>query len=309
MAGTIQGKKPHKTAKKSKFKNFLKGNTKMKNTEKSIIFSACHELTKAITADISADYRATFTACLKLYYSDKAGFYRACKITKTDVSALAQADNDSFDIFKAFSDNDSAKIENLINFAFSYGLKKNDAYRTKTEVLNDTISDNFYPKAIDSLCANDIEDVKHNIVIYLLSRADNIEFMKKPNVFKLISAGVICVHSYIEKFGTVCKNTAFSIDAVSEEIDSDKNMFYADKREQYADIDKCDIFEYICDNLPKAHRQLARKFLHRYYSNKGKSGYTIAQIAEQLDVSVRTLKSILSEVRDIGLETIQNRDK
>ena len=279
----------------------------MKNTEKSIIFRTSHAMARALLTIENGNYNATFSACLKLYFSDKSAFYAVCKSLDVSTKSLAVCTNDSFDIFKAFSENDAGKIKELLNFAFYYGLKRADAFRTITETINDTISDNYAPRAVDALLSNDVEDVKNDIVVYLLNRAEDVDFLELPNIFKLCKAGNCCVKKHVNRENVRASKTAFSLDAIAEDADADKNAFYADKREFYADIDKADTLEYIISNLPKVHRETARKFLYRYYSNHGKSGIRIDAIAEEIDVSIRTLKSILSEVRALGYENVLNR--
>lgn len=283
----------------------------MKTNNNKAIFTTCHALTRAVLETESADYRTTFSACIKLYHRDRAGFFRACKMLNVSTKALAIVCNADFDIFRAMAENDDAKIKNLVNFAFYYGLKRADAFRTQKETIEDTISDNFSPRAVDMLCANDIEDVKNDIIVYLLERADNAEFLALENVYKLCKAGNCCVNKYVHKETIrACKN-AFSLDSLSDDDGAtDKNAVLIDKAEYYADIDKADALEYIISNLPKVYRNdVTRSFLNQYYSNHGKSGIRIDTIAERLNVSPRKLKMILSAVRDIGYYTVLNREK
>ena len=88
----------------------------MKTNNNKTIFTTCHALTRAVLETESADYRTTFSACIKLYYRDRAGFFRACKMMNVSTKALAIVCNADFDIFRAMAENDDGKIKNLVNF-------------------------------------------------------------------------------------------------------------------------------------------------------------------------------------------------
>ena len=293
----------------------------------SAIFSTCHALTKALVEIgnenlnpnfgisenarfVSIDYRATFGACVKLYFRDFPAFLSACKNAGVSTIALAHAENDKFDIFRAFQENDERKINSMISIAYFYGRKRMDAYRTTKETADDTISDNFAPKGVDNM-AQDADDVKNDIVIYLLERADDESFLAKPNLFKLLLAGDDCVKKHVFKQNRRAVREVFSLDGIGDgdETANDKSAFLVDMSEHYADIDKIDVIEYIVSCLPKVHRDVARRFMARYYSNHGKSGVKISDIADALGVSKRTLDSIRAEIKAIGIETVRNRDK
>ena len=294
----------------------------MKNTsinEKSAIFTTCHKLTRALVDNAenpAISYRATFTACIRLYYTDIRAFITACHSMTVNTNDIALVKNDDFDVFGAFSRGDNVKALSLINFAFYYARKRLDAKRTISEIAEDIESDNVYPRIVDSLNSNDTEDVKNDIVAYLYARVNDSDFMQLPNMFKLIRAGECAISLYERSAIRHTVHNAFSIDSFTDEDSAtDKSAILADKREMFADMDKCDIIEFIIDNLPKARRatpekrDIVRKFLHQYYSNHGKSGYRIADIAERLNTSARNLGAILSEVRAIGYDTIAYRDK
>ena len=294
----------------------------MKNTsinEKSAIFTTCHKLTRALVDNAenhAISYSATFTACIRLYYTDIRAFITACHSVTVNTNDIALVKNDDFDIFGAFSRGDNEKAFSLVNFAFYYARKRLDAKRTIAEISENIESDNVYPRIVDNLSANDTEDVKNDIVAYLYARANDSDFMQLPNMFKLIRAGECAISLYERSAIRHTVHNAFSIDSFTDEDSAtDKSAILADKREMYADMNKCDIIEFIIDNLPKARRatpekrDMVRKFLHQYYSNHGKSGYRITDIAERLNTSARNLGAILSEIRAIGYDTIAYRDK
>lgn len=299
--------------------------TNNNNKKNSAIFSTCHALTRAVIEygenennnnfgfeNVSNlfDYRATFTACIRLYFRDFTAFLTACKNAQVSTVALAKADDEKFDIFRAFAENDESKISALLNFAYNYGRKICDCFRTVKETADDTISDNFAPKAVDN-AEQDRDDIKNEIALYILDRADDAEYLRKPNLFKLTMAGDVCFHKYIFKENRRAVREVFSLDAIGDddETANDKSAFLIDKREYYADIDKVDIIDFIVSQLPKVHREIGRKFMARYYSNRGKSGIKISDIARDFGVSERTLKSIRAEIKSIGIDAVRNRDK
>ena len=276
--------------------------------EKAAIFKVCHELTKNLVKNTTYDYHCTFSACLKLYNVSTHDFIIACKSHYVDIFPLACTCDKDFEFYDILSlvDNDKtakSKLDSLINFAVYYGLKKRDGFRTLSETVNDSVSDNYSPISVDNLIKNDLEDLKQEIILYMLNRENDIDFQELPNVFKLLRAGDCIVTNYSRKETARVKNT-FSFSNLEEngiQIEDKTDYFNA------ANIDG--LILDISSKLPKAHRQLACDIIRLYcISGKGnisKKCRTQDEIAKILDISVRTVKTVWKEI--IALNPTQFR--
>ena len=274
----------------------------MKETE--AIFKLCHELTKALIRNTSFDYHCTFTACLKLYNNSNHDFIVACKYNDIDISPIAKISDADFDFYILLSlvDNDKTaekKLNSLVNFAVNYGLKKRDAFRSISDAVNDTVSDNYNPISVDNLIKNDLEDLKQEIILYMLNREKDNDFQELPNVFKLLRAGDCIVTNYSRKETARAKNT-FSISILEE-----NGIQISDEKDDYSDTIAIDsIISDIATKLPKVHRELAQDIIRLYcISYKGnvvKKARTQTEIADILGVSVRTVKSIWQKITSLN---------
>lgn len=278
----------------------------MKN--KSLIFKACHNLTKALIKNTSFNYHATFSACLKLYNVSNHDFIIACKSHYVDIFPLAFTCDNEFEFYDILPlvDNDKtakSKLDSLINFAVYYGLKKRDGFRTLSETVNDTVSDNYSPISVDNLRRNDFDDLKQEIILYMLDRKTDETFQKLPNVFKLLRAGDCVVTNYTRKEIARAKNTCYISDLEESGFQiSDKTDYF-----NTANIDG--LILDISSKLPKVHRQLACDIIRLYcISDKGnitKKARNQSEIAEILNISVRTVKTVWKEI--IALNPTQFR--
>lgn len=271
----------------------------MKTENKSTLFTVCHAMTKKLVENTSFDYRATFSACLKLYYDNVAVFVVAAEENDISADIVKKLDNESFDFFTACRENDNETINNCLKIAVVYGLKKRHAAETKKDVenmtANNTLSlDNNNPHIADEM-RKEADDLKNDIAIYLLNRADNEKFLKLPFLYQLTRAGDAVVFAEYRKrirraavFGNV-----ESLDYMREN-GIEKPFF-----DKYG---KSDLIETIIQNVPEIHRENAGKIIKlRYAYNKSMN---IDEIAKRLNISERTVKTILKEIKDIDLNNL-----
>lgn len=272
----------------------------MKTEQKKALFDACHAITRKTVAGTRYNYSATFSACLKLYHSNRAEFI-AVAVENGAVEFVPQLDDSKFNFFTACRENDSRKIDFCLSFAVRYGLKKRDAYITRKDLENMenddyTASDNACPKIVDSLKSNDFEDLKSSVAIYLLSRADNTKFMALPSLWQLCRAGDSVVTAEYNK--AVRRSRAFGDVASLEDLLED-GVEAVDRNTERA---KVDIVSAIVAQVPKKHRELAEKIINYRYAN-GKA-LTCEETAEKIGVSVRTVKTVIAEIKAIDLNSL-----
>lgn len=272
----------------------------MKDNKKAI-FTACHEITRELVKGTRYNYHCTFSACLKLYHENRAVFVSLAIKNNVDDSIISELDDKSLDFFSACESNDEKAINHCLTFAVNYGLKMRDVYITKRDMENmasdeSLSSDNSAPKIVDSMNKNDREDLKQSIAIYLWKRIDNEKFRALPFLWQLMRAGDSVVTAEYNK--AVRRSKAFgnvaSLDALRENgIDA------VDKDTARANID---IVSAIVAQVPKKHRELAKAIIDlRYTSHKIR---TCEEVAEKLDVSVRTVKTVISEIKGIDLNSL-----
>lgn len=273
----------------------------MKTENRSALFSACHAITRATVAGTRYNYHCTFSACLKLYHSNRATFISLSVRNSVNDDIIAELDDKSFDFFTACEKNDEKAINHCLTFAVNYGLKMRDVYITKKDLENmasdeSLSSDNSAPKIVDSMNRNDREDLKQSISIYLWKRTDNEKFRALPFLWQLMRAGDSVVTAEYNK--AVRRSKAFgsiaSLDALRE-----NGVEAVDRNAERANID---IVDAIVAQVPKKHRELAKAIIDlRYTSHKIR---TCEEVAEKLNVSVRTVKTVIAEIKDIDLNTL-----
>ena len=275
----------------------------MKNTTKindnSVIFSTCHSLTKKLVSGTKFNYAGTFSACLKLFYRDFQSFCLSCAAYAVDVLPIAKIERKSLDfynnIFDADFNEEAAKIvKNCVNYAAFYGLKKREADISRSDMFkyhafNKSIPvDSAAPVIIDGMRKNQLDDIKQDIIIYLLKRQSNNDFQQLPAVVQLMRAGDAIVTSYYNKIIVQCKNNTFSLD------DPEAG--------DIASLDKTsDSLQAVIDklvyNVPKLHRDTARKIVELRYMH-GRKNKNISEIASMLQCSERKIKQVISEIKN-----------
>lgn len=269
----------------------------MKTTKKAI-FTTCHALTKKIVSGTKYNYHCTFTACLQLFYSDYNSFCIACTANNIDVLPVAGKFDGLYDNINNMDQDFSCEkqVKQAINFAVNFALKKKSANMSKQDLYKYS---NGYSIPCDTpafeicqnLHKNNFDDLKQDTIIYLLRRANNADFIALPDVVKLMRAGDSVVTSYYNKIIRECKNNAFSMDDdnIQEVASYDKNK-----------LNYMDIVNKLINNTPVKHRELAKDIIKIRYLD-GRKEKTIAETACRLNVSVRTVKTVLKEMTD-GLD-------
>ena len=128
---------------------------------------------------------------------------------------------------------------------------------------------------------------KQDIFLYLFKRSHNPDFIALPDVIKLMRAGDAVITSYYNRIVTQCKNNAFSMD--------DVNMPDVSSHDDYSSVKLNDIIATLVNNCPVKHREAAKQILTIRYLN-GRKEATIAETAEKIGLSLRTVKTILKEI-------------
>lgn len=275
----------------------------MKNEKNSVLFKTCHSLTAELVKNTSFDYRTTFSACLRLYHSNKSGFFAVCRaynsISRFTISVL---DNADFDFFSACENGDNDKIDSLLTFAVNYGLRIRESYASKKDyerISMDDFStlDNSAPNIVKNMRKDDFSDLKNDCAIYLLNRADNEKFRSLPFIFQLLRAGdntVTCAYAKI------CRETkALGIPASLDEMK--KNGIEYSVTDEYEKLTAKDITDRIVSKLPKAHRENGKKIIELRYVKKA---MLIDDIAQEMGISVRTVKTIIAEIKAMNVNEI-----
>lgn len=272
---------------------------------KSMIFSVCHQLTKKLITGTSYNYHVTFSACLKLYNENISDFAMALSLYGISNIEIIKEIDYQFDFvsFVKECDNDRIAFQNMercINIALNYGLKKRDIYRSKQEKQFDYVSDNTAPLLVDRLKKEDREDIKQEIFLYLYSRIDDPDFIALPNLYKLLRAGDSVITNYAKKqmktrnlvsFDLLMQN-GFDIPTIS------------DFEKCYSSLD--DLIQSIVIQLPRIHRDLAESIIYSRYTKETKYGIEIKakeknldEIAKEFNISLRTVKTIISEIKNV----------
>ena len=269
----------------------------MKTESKKILFRACHAITRATVAGTRYNYSVTFSACLRLYHSNRAEFIAVA--VENGVENVGQLDDSRFDFFRACRENDSKTIDKCLSFAVHYGLKIRDAHITRRDrdsMASDdfSASNNACPKIVDSMRKNDIDDFKNDVAIYLLNRAENDKFRALPYMWQLMRAGDSVVTAEYNK--AVRRSKAFGDVASLEslqEIGVEPSEFMRSNT---------DIISAIVAQVPKKHRELAEKIIKLRYSSR--KIRTIDETAVIVGVSVRTVKTVIAEIQSINPDTL-----
>lgn len=284
--------------------------------ENRVIFTACHKLTKALISGTKYDYHATFTACIRLYYSNVSGFCAVCDLYQLEsVSCdVAKLSDEKFDFYKFasdadFSDDARKALDTCLNFAVNYGLRKRDKLRTISEKNNDTVSDNLAPLTVDMLRKNDLQDIKQEIFLYMFSRSDDTDFMQLPNIHKLIISGDMVTQNFYRKQYRINKNTIASFDELMQnghDIPTIEDFTHCQ-----SEIDS--LIDNIVMQIPKIHRETAREIIYSRYIKITKYGIEIKGkeknldiIASELKISLRTVKTIIKEIKSINQNKLYN---
>ena len=278
---------------------------------RSMIFSVCHQLTKKLITGTYYNYHVTFSACLRLYNASISDFAMTLSLYGVSNIDIIKEIDYQFDFvsFVAECDNDrkaSQNMEKCINIALNYGLKKRDIYRSKQDIENNSISDNSSPLMVDRLRKEDKEDLKQEIFIYLYSRLDDPDFIALPNLYKLLRAGDSVITNYSKKAKKTRNVCSFD-----------------DMLQKGYDVPTIDDFEILHDNIeslvddivshiPKIHRELAKDIIYARYTKETLTGYeikgkerNISEIARDLKVSERTVKTVLKEIKSINRDRIE----
>lgn len=262
------------------------------------LFIACHGLTKKLVSGTNYNYHATFTACLRLYYNNFNLFIVACcknNIDIVNVSNYHFGINDFYSNVEKMDFNAEAEkqIKNSINFSVFYGLKKRNADMSRNQIYlykngYSIPADTAAPVIVENMKKNDIDDIKQDIFLYMLKRKENKDFRGLPQIIQLMRAGDAIVTSHYNKIITQCKNNAFSMD--------DENRpdlaCYDSVLPAQAIIDR------LIENTPVKHRDLARKIIAFRYNCNGRKEKNINEIAVILNVSIRTIKTVISEMKN-----------
>jgi len=275
----------------------------MKNTtkkiENSVIFSACHGLTKKLVFDTKYDYKSTFSACLKLFYNDFNVFCVSCAAYDVDVVPVSNVKYNKFDFYgnvskMDFSEAAAEAVKNTINFAVYYGLKKREANISRQELYQykiyntDIPADSVAPVLIKNMKQNEIEDIKQDVFIYLLKRQEKENFRSLPYIVQLMRAGDSVVTSHYNKIIRETINNSFSLD--------DEAFYNVPKNDKYSSGVEA-IIDKLVNNVPKLHRDIARKIIELRYMH-GRKNRNISEVAEILKVSERKIKQVVSEMKD-----------
>ena len=284
--------------------------------ENKIIFTACHALTKALILGTKYDYKATFSACLKLYYSNISAFCVVCnnynlENVSVDIAKLSDAKFDFYQFAKNadFSDDARKALDTCLNFAVNYGLRKRDKLRTISEKNNDIVSDNTAPLTVDQLKRNDLQDMKQEIFLYMYNRFDDPDFMALPNIHKLIISGDMVTQEFYRKQYRINKNTIASFDELMQsghDIPTIEDFTHCQ-----SEIDS--LIDNIVMQIPKIHRETARDIIYSRYIKVASYGIEIKAkekninvIAKEMGISVRTVKTIISEIKSVNQNKLYN---
>lgn len=269
----------------------------MKNKNRDL-FITCHNLTKKLVENTKYNYQATFTLCLRLYYKEFNQFVVCCASYNIDVVNVSNYHfgiNDFFANVEKMDFNTEAEkqVKNSINFSVFYGLKKRNADMSRNQIYLykngfSIPADSASPVIVENMKKNEIDDIKQDIFLYMLKRKENKDFRGLPQVIQLMRAGDAIVTSHYNKIVTQCKNNAFSMD---DENRPDLACYDSVLHAQ-AIIDK------LVANTPVKHRDLARKIIALRYNCNGRKEKNINEIAILLNVSIRTVKSVISEMKN-----------
>ena len=268
----------------------------MKNENKAL-FTACHSLTKNLVTGTNYNYHCTFSACLRLYYNNFNMFVVACAKNFVDVVAISNNHFEKLPLVESIEKMDFDRaaektVKDAINFAFAYGISKRGADISKLQVYHykkgyTLPMDTAAPEIVRGMKQNDQEDIKQDIFLYLFKRSHNPDFIALPDVIKLMRAGDAVITSYYNRIVTQCKNNAFSMDAA--------NAPDVSTSDAYSSLKTDEIIQSLVNNVPAKHREAARQIIAIRYLN-GRKEATIAETAEKIGLSLRTVKTILKEM-------------
>lgn len=272
----------------------------MKNAkiENASIFTVCHHLTRALVSGTNYDYKSTFTACIRLYYSDFTIFCASCAAYRIDVMPMAKIERKNLDFYGNVSgmdlDQEASKIvKNCINFAVYYGLRKREANISRFEMIkykkyNTYLpGDTAAPVVVSSMKKNEIDDLKQDVFIYLYKRINDQAFTSLPAIVQLMRAGDAVVTSHYNKIIREAKSTTTSFDEMKEAGHD------IGKTDNYQDMEMEDAIETIIAKIPMKHRDAAREILNIYHIRKaGKQ----ADVAKMLNISARKVFTIVKEI-------------
>lgn len=273
----------------------------MKNTtkkiEKSAIFSACHNLTHALVSGTKYDYKSTFSASLKLFYRDFTSFCVSCAAYDVDVLPVANCQFSKLDFFGNVEKMDAsseaaAAVKNAINYSVFYGLSKREANISRQEVYQykiyntDIPSDAVAPVIVKNMKQNEIDDIKQDVFVYLLKRQEKENFRSLPYIVQLMRAGDAVVTSHYNKIIRETVNNSFSLD--------DEAYFDVPKQDKDSDSLQA-VIDKLVNNVPKLHRDIARKIIELRYM-EGRKNRNISEIAAVLKISERKTKQVLAEM-------------
>lgn len=282
------------------------------NEQKKVIFSTCHELTKALVKNTHYNYHVTFSGCLKLYFSDSRLFSLVLAQNNVINDSFIKLSDSDFDFynFAQFADSDKKSYNDMmkcVNFALHYGLKQRDKFRTSLDIINDSISDNNYPIMVDFIRREYREDIKNDIVVFLYDRINDSDFLALPNIYKLIRAGDAVTQNYIRKAQKHNNKNMVSFDDLmqSGKFEPSTEQLEFCENEIEALIDS------IVSMIPKIHRATAKEIIYSRYIQVSKNGIEIKgkiknldTIASELNISLRKVKQIISEIKNVNVNRI-----
>lgn len=191
---------------------------------------------------------------------------------------------------------EAAKLTACLKYAVSYGMRKRESYLTTKdrEKLETTAeaSDNAAFGIIQQMQREDMEDLQHNVYVYMVERIDNEAFRSIPAEWQLMRAGDDVVKREYDKRVRRARAGTVSLDEL-QEIGQDI-VAWDDLTAAEADS----IINAIIRKIPKRHRERAERIIKQRYSLYAVS--TAEAVARAEHCSQRTVKNIIAEIKAVG---------
>lgn len=190
----------------------------------------------------------------------------------------------------------AAKLTACLKYAVSYGMRKRESYLTTKdrEKLETTAeaSDNAAFGIIQQLRREELEDLEHNVYLYMIAHMDNEAFRSIPAEWQLMRAGDTVVKSEYDKRVRRARASTVSLDEM-QETGQDVVAF-----DDLTTAEAESIIKSIIARVPKIHRERAESIIKQRYSLYEVS--TVQAVAKAERCSERTIKSILAEIKAVG---------
>lgn len=190
----------------------------------------------------------------------------------------------------------AAKLTACLRYAVSYGMRKRESYLTTKdrEKLETTAeaSDNAAFGIIHQMKREDMEDLQHNVYVYMVERMDNEAFRSIPAEWQLMRAGDDVVKKEYDKRVRRARAGTVSLDELQE---LGQNIVAWD---DLTTAEAESIINAIIRKIPKRHRERAESIIKQRYSLYEVS--TVQAVAKAERCSQRTVKSIIAEIKAVG---------